>query len=223
MAMTRRSVLRLFLGMGGAVLGLGAAGLLWLQRKVDPGTPLAYPLQGTAEAAGRPLPPTPACDDGDADPTESAIQGPYYTPNTPERTVLREPGIVGAPLLLTGRVLTPECRPIAGAVLDFWSCDGKGVYDNQGYKLRGHQRTDPSGAYRLETVKPVSYEERGLLRTPHIHVKVQGRATRLLTTQLFFPGEPLNHQDGLFNDSLLIELTRSGDGSLTGQFDFVLA
>jgi protocatechuate 3,4-dioxygenase beta subunit len=221
--MTRRSVLRLFLGMGGAVLGLGSAGLLWMHRKIDPGTPLAYPLSGAAEAAGRPLPLTPACDDGDADPTESVTAGPFYTPNTPERTVLREAGIVGTALVLTGRVLSPGCRPIAGALLDFWSCDGNGVYDTEGFRLRGHQRTDASGAYHLETVKPASYEQYGGRRTPHIHVKVQGRGTSLLTTQLFFPGEPLNGQDWLVRESLIMELTSAGDGSLAGRFDFVLA
>lgn len=125
--------------------------------------------------------------------------------------------------MLTGRVLAPDCRPLAGAVLDFWSCDGHGVYDTEGFKLRGHQRTDASGAYRLETVKPSGYRDHGIQRAPHIHVKVQGRGTRLLTTQLFFPGESLNPQDYLFRDSLMIDLARSGDGSLRGRFDFVLA
>jgi protocatechuate 3,4-dioxygenase beta subunit len=222
MAMTRRSVLRLFLGLGGTIVGAGAASLVWFQRKLDPRTPIEGPLPGVAWASGT-LPPTPACDDGDADPTEGAAEGPFYRPNTPERKVLREAGIPGTPLVLTGRVLAPDCRPLAGAVLDFWSCDGRGVYDTEGFKLRGHQLTDASGAYRLETVKPSDYRQNGLHRTPHIHVKVQGRGTRLLTTQLFFPGEPLNDQDYLVRDSLLIDLARSGGGSLTGRFDFVLA
>jgi protocatechuate 3,4-dioxygenase beta subunit len=206
MAMTRRNMLHLFLGLGGAAIGVGTAGL------VRP--------QGRSE----PLPPTPGCEDGDAEPTEHVTAGPFYTPNSPERTVLREPGIVGAPLVLTGRVLSPGCRPLAGAVLDFWSCDGNGVYDTEGFRLRGHQRTDASGAYRLETVKPSSYVERGMRRTPHIHVRVQGRGTGLLTTQIFFPGEPLNAQDWLFEESLLMTLAGSSrDGSLAGRFDFVLA
>ncbi len=225
MPMTRRSALRLLLGLGGAVLGVGAAGLVWLQRKLDPGTEIDYalpPLPARAAATG-PLPLTPVCDDGDADPTEGSIEGPFYTPNTPERSVLREAGIAGTPLVLTGRVLAPDCRPLAGAVLDFWSCDGNGVYDNEGFKLRGHQFTDSSGAYRLETVKPSDYKQYGIHRTPHIHVKVQGRGTRLLTTQLFFPGEPLNAGDYLVKESLIIDLAQSGDGSLVGRFDFVLA
>ena len=224
MPLTRRNALRLILGLGGTVLASGAAGLVWIQRKFDPRTPIDYPRPSSPRKAAAPgsLSPTPACDDGDAEPTDSSVEGPFYAPNTPERRVLREPGIPGTPLLLTGRVLTQDCRPVAGAVLDFWSCDGAGVYDNEGFKLRGHQFTDASGGYRLETVKPSDYKQYGLHRTPHIHVKVQGPGSRLLTTQLFFPGEPLNDQDYLVRDSLVIDLARSGDGSLTGRFDFVL-
>ena len=101
--------------------------------------------------------------------------------------------------------------------------DGNGVYDNEGFRLRGHQYTDAAGAFRLETVKPADYRQYGIHRTPHIHVKVQGRNTALLTTQLFFPGEPLNARDWLFKESLLMDVAKSGSGSLAGRFDFVLA
>lgn len=73
-----------------------------------------------------------------------------------------------------------------------WSCDGNGVYDNTGFRLRGHQFTGADGSFAFETVKPRDYRDFGIHRTPHFHVKVQGRETPLLTTQLFFPGEKLN-------------------------------
>lgn len=222
MAISRRKVLKILAGAGAAVVGGGAAGLAWLNHKLNPKTPVSYPL---AERTGtvRLLPPTPPCDDGDDDPTPAVTEGPFYTPNTPERTMLREAGVVGVPLIVEGRVLTTDCRPVAGAVLDFWSCDGNGVYDNEGFRLRGHQFTDASGAFRLETVKPGSYKQYGFRRTPHIHVKVQGRDTALLTTQLFFPGESLNDGDLLVKESLIMEVAKSGDGSLRAKFDFVLA
>ena len=156
-------------------------------------------------------------------PRRRPARGPFYIPNTPERTVVREPGVVGTPLVLTGRVLSPDCRPLAGVVLDFWNCDDNSDYGTQGFKLRGHQFTDEKGTYRLETVKPADYEAGGGRRTPHIHVKLQGRGTRLLTTQIFFPGEPLNSQDWLFRETLTMELGSSGDGTLRGRFNFVLA
>jgi protocatechuate 3,4-dioxygenase beta subunit len=209
------------LGSGATVLGGGVAGLAWLDHKLNPKTPVHYPPRPVR--AARPLPPTPACADGDEEPTKSSIEGPFYTPNTPERTVLREADTVGTPLVLEGRVLSPDCAPIAGAVLDFWSCDGRGLYDNEGFKLRGHQFTDAAGVYRVETVKPSDYKQYGIHRTPHVHVKVQGPRTDLLTTQLFFPGEPLNAGDALFQESLLLNVVKSGDGALLGRFDFILA
>jgi hypothetical protein len=53
-------------------------------------------------------------------------------------------------------------------------------------------------------------------------VKLQGPGTSLLTTQLYFPGESLNEQDGLFSESLLMRVEESPDGSLRAMFDFVL-
>jgi protocatechuate 3,4-dioxygenase beta subunit len=222
MARSRRKFVKALLGGGAALLGGGAAAWVWLDRKVNPKTPPAYAFPETATAP--PLPLTPACDDGDHhDVTEANIEGPFYTPDTPWRTNLREADTVGTPLVIEGRVLTPACVPIAGAVLDFWSCDGKGVYDNKGYRLRGHQFTDEEGRFRVETVKPSDYEQFMVHRTPHVHVKVQGRETALLTTQLYFPNEPLNEQDLAIKESLIMEVEEHADGTLLGRFDFVLA
>jgi len=58
-------------------------------------------------------------------------------------------------------------------------------------------------------------------RTPHLHVKVQPKGGRVLTTQLYFPGEPGNRRDGLFRRELLIR-TSKNEGVLAGRFDFVL-
>jgi protocatechuate 3,4-dioxygenase beta subunit len=58
-------------------------------------------------------------------------------------------------------------------------------------------------------------------RTRHYHVKVQAPRNRLLTTQLYFPNEPANLRDGLFQRELLMRVADSGD-SPDGRFDFVL-
>jgi protocatechuate 3,4-dioxygenase beta subunit len=52
-------------------------------------------------------------------------------------------------------------------------------------------------------------------------VKVQGGGSRLLTTQLYFPDEPANARDGLFNRALLMKVAQAGD-ALAARFDFVL-
>ena len=149
--------------------------------------------------------------------TPAQTEGPYYTPNTPKRTSLIEPGMTGvrvlAPLgrrLVTGYVLTPDCQPIAHAWLDFWQADDKGQYDNAGYRLRGHQFTDAQGRYTLETIFPGEYPG----RTQHIHVKIQAPNGPILTTQIYFPNEPGNARDSIFDPALLADMHDTDTGKV---------
>jgi protocatechuate 3,4-dioxygenase beta subunit len=162
------------------------------------------------------LQPTPACADTD-DATPRQTEGPYYKRRSPERTSLREPGVTGTNLVLTGYVLSRRCQPVAGALLDFWQADDQGQYDNAGYRCRGHQFTDEAGRYRLETIVPGLYPG----RTRHFHVKVQAPNRPILTTQLYFPGEPRNARDGIFNPALLMAIQDAADGKVA-RFNFVL-
>jgi protocatechuate 3,4-dioxygenase beta subunit len=161
------------------------------------------------------LPPTPACDDGD--PTPAQTEGPFFKPDSPARTSLRGAGVVGAPLDLSGRVLLTDCEPAAGALLDFWQADGDGVYDNESFRLRGHQFADGAGRFELATVVPGPYPG----RTAHIHVMVQPEGGSILTTQLYFPREPGNEADPLFDERLLLDVSEKGDRG-EARFDFVL-
>ena len=178
----------------------------------------AAPTATTSAAAGGTLAPTPACDDGD-DPTPAQTEGPYFTPNSPQRASLLEAGVGGQRLVVAGTVLTTDCRPVQRALLDFWQADDAGEYDNQGYRLRGHQFSDADGGLRLETVVPGRYTG----RTRHIHVKVQAPDGPVLTTQLYFPGEPANDRDGIFSPELLLGDVRDVGGARQGSFTFVLA
>jgi protocatechuate 3,4-dioxygenase beta subunit len=172
--------------------------------------------QGPVRAQGASLQATPACVDP-ADPTPRQTEGPYFRPASPRRTSLVEAGMPGTRLVLEGRVLSTGCQPIAGALLDFWQADDRGEYDNRGYRLRGHQFADDQGRYRLETIVPGLYPG----RTRHIHVKVQAPGQRVLTTQLYFPGESANAGDGIFRPQLLMRVEAGSDGR-HGTFDFVL-
>ena len=179
-----------------------------------PGSP-AGPTT-TAGAAGT-LAPTPACDDGD-DPTLAQTEGPYFTPDSPQRASLLEAGMDGRRLVVAGTVLTTDCRPVRRALLDFWQADDAGQYDNQGYRLRGHQFSDAEGGWRLETVVPGLYTG----RTRHIHVMVQAPDGPVLTTQLYFPGEPANDRDGIFRPELLLAAGRDRGDTRQASFTFVL-
>jgi protocatechuate 3,4-dioxygenase beta subunit len=175
------------------------------------------PAPATTAASGGTLAPTPACDDGD-DPTPAQTEGPYFTPDSPHRASLLEPGLGGRRLVVTGTVLTTGCRPVVLALLDFWQADDAGRYDNQGYRLRGHQFSDVDGSWRLDTIVPGLYTG----RTRHIHVKVQAPDGPVLTTQLYFPGEPENDRDGLFSPALLLSGVHDTAGTRRGSFTFVL-
>ncbi|MDX1374663.1 MAG: intradiol ring-cleavage dioxygenase [Burkholderiales bacterium] len=186
------------------------------------GAALGMPLVAWRQAAGQGLRPTPACgpsaDSAQATPRQTA--GPFYTPDSPRRASLLEPGEDAARLLLAGRVLTTDCRAVPGALLDVWHCDAAGRYDNDGYRYRGHLFADASGAWRLETIVPGSYPG----RTRHIHVRVQAPGARALVTQLYFPGEPGNAADFLWRPELEIALGAHAAGTpQPGRFDFVLA
>jgi protocatechuate 3,4-dioxygenase beta subunit len=161
--------------------------------------------------------PTPGCQDGH-EPTIPETAGPYFKPQSPLRSDLREPGIIGRPVELFGQVLTRACRPLAGALVDLWHANDQGEYDNKGFRLRGHIFTDSEGRYAFHTILPGLYPG----RTRHFHVKVQPAGGALLTTQFYFPHEERNRTDGLFRSELVMKVADRED-SLLAQFDVVLA
>ena len=174
--------------------------------------------QSTEPTAAPLLAPTPECDDDDLAATLPQTAGPFYTPESPERRSLLEPGMPGTRLVVTGYVYSTECQPIPGALLDFWQADDAGVYDNEGYRLRGHQFADEDGGFTLETIIPGLYPG----RTRHIHVMAQAPNQPVLTTQLYFPDEPANTSDGIFNPALVMDIQDADDGE-AAFFTFVLA
>ena len=201
---TRRRILAGLAGGATAALPSTAYSML-----LGYGPPKALPDRGLG------LAPPLACTPG----TRPQTAGPFYTPSTPRRSDLREPGGDGEPLVFEGLVLTPDCRPVPGAVIDIWHSDEHGRYDNRGFRYRGHQFTDAAGAFRFLTVRPGVYTG----RTPHIHVKAQGERTRPLTTQVYFPNlADRNARDGIYRDDLLLRLDRTAAGVWRARFDFVL-
>ncbi len=168
------------------------------------------------QVAAQAPPPPPGCTTG-ARPTPSQTEGPFYKAGSPQRTSLLEPGTAGTKLTLSGFVFSTDCRPVARVRLDFWQADDKGQYDNAGYRLRGHLFTDDSGRYSLETILPGLYPG----RTRHIHVKVQAPNRPVLTTQLYFPGEPRNQTDGIFDQTLIVTMRDAATGK-AATFNFIV-
>jgi protocatechuate 3,4-dioxygenase beta subunit len=142
--------------------------------------------------------------------TQSQTEGPYYKSDTPERNSLLEEGMEGTRLILVGYVLDQNCNPLPNAWLDFWQADASGEYDNDGYRLRGHQFTDSQGRYHLETILPGLYSSRPI---EHIHVKVRPEGGEEVTSQLYFPTRAV--------EGLTVSLEDKGDYML-GYFNFVV-
>jgi protocatechuate 3,4-dioxygenase beta subunit len=174
------------------------------------------PQPAGAPTLAQAAPAAPSCT-SPATPTPAMTEGPFFKAGSPERVSLLDTGITGTKLLLTGYVLTPDCKPVARALLDFWQANASGQYDNSGYTLRGHQFTDANGRYQLTTIVPGLYPG----RTEHIHVKVQAPNGPVLTTQLFFPGVQRNQSDSIFDPKLLMTIQDSGDGQVA-RYDFVV-
>jgi protocatechuate 3,4-dioxygenase beta subunit len=207
--LTRRNVQKLALALPApllvAALSDRSAGIVLAQSTVATSTPV--------------LAPTPACaDDDDLEATVPQTEGPFYTPDTPQRQSLLEPGMAGTKLVVSGYVYDTACQPIPGALLDFWQADDAGVYDNTGYRLRGHQFADDEGRFVLETIVPGLYTG----RTRHIHVKAQASNQPVLTTQLYFPDEPANASDRIFDPALVMDVEDAADSEV-GFFTFVLS
>ena len=192
---SRRLILKRAIAVGGVALGAQHA----------------TPLFAQTIAA-----PTPECRDGD-DPTEPAIEGPFFKPRSPVRADLVEPATRGRIYQLEGLVLTRHCRPVAGVLLDLWHADENGDYDDSGFRYRGHLFSDAQGRYRFRTILPGLYPG----RTRHYHLKVQAPRQGILTTQLYFPNEPRNRIDEFFSPQLLMHISQSS-ALTSARFDFIL-
>jgi protocatechuate 3,4-dioxygenase beta subunit len=119
----------------------------------------------------------------------------------------------GQRIIVHGRVLETDGRPVPGTLIEIWQANAGGRYrharDNWPSPLDpnftgiGRTMTDEDGRYRFITIKPGAYPWKNhdnAWRPAHIHFSLFGRAfTQRLVTQMYFPGDPLFFQDPIFN------------------------
>ncbi len=175
----------------------------------------AVRINALAQADGE-LPLTLSCEDGD-DLTPKQEAGPFFRPNSPLNRDLYPDAAGGERITVAGFVFDDRCRPLAGSLVEIWHADDNGDYDSVGFRLRGHQYSDAQGRWWFNTIVPALYPG----RTRHFHFKVQRPGGRVLTTQLYFPGESRNDRDRLFQEALLLNMKQTSDGRF-GLFDFVI-
>ncbi len=139
---------------------------------------------------------------------ESAI-GPFDSDLT--RQHAGDP--LGERIIVSGRVLGQDGKPLRGQLVEIWQANACGRYahvvDTHGAPLDpnfsggGRCLTDDDGWYRFTTVKPGAYpwgNHHNAWRPNHIHFSLFGRAfTERLVTQMYFPGDPLFAHDPIFN------------------------
>jgi protocatechuate 3,4-dioxygenase beta subunit len=120
---------------------------------------------------------------------------------------------LGERIVVTGRVLDTDGRPIRNALVEVWQANAAGRYHHDvdvhdapldpNFSGAGRCLTDDDGRYRFTTIKPGAYPWRNhenAWRPAHIHFSLFGRAfDQRLVTQMYFPGDPLFPYDPILN------------------------
>jgi protocatechuate 3,4-dioxygenase beta subunit len=119
----------------------------------------------------------------------------------------------GQRIVVHGRVLDGDGRPVPHTLVEVWQTNAAGRYrharDNWAAPLdpnftgAGRVLTDADGRYRFLTIKPGIYpwgNHYNAWRPAHIHFSLFGRAfTQRLVTQMYFPDDPMFDHDPIFN------------------------
>jgi protocatechuate 3,4-dioxygenase, beta subunit len=120
---------------------------------------------------------------------------------------------LGERIIVSGRVLDSDGRPVPDTLIEIWQANASGRYAHHvddhpapldpNFTGAGRCVTDSLGRYRFVTIKPGSYPWRNhhnAWRPAHIHFSLFGRAfTQRLVTQMYFPADPLFALDPIFN------------------------
>ena len=154
---------------------------------------------------------------------------------------------LGERIIVTGRLVDEDGKPVPQALIEIWQANAAGRYRHDvdrhpapldpNFTGAGRTLTDGEGAYRFVTIKPGAYPWRNhpnAWRPAHIHFSLFGRAfTQRLVTQMYFPGDPLFEFDPIFHsvrDAKARELlvarfdlgTTEPEWALAYRFDIVL-
>lgn len=170
--------------------------------------------------------------------SKGTIEGPYYVPGSPAHET---PGTLpmrddepGTPLLFQGQVTSVDGAPLDGARIEIWQADDLGFYSQFApslpeWNLRGTVIADGQGNFQVNTIQPAPYQiptdgACGQLiasagwhawRPAHLHLKVSAPGHQLITTQLYFPGDPHNADDiaSAVKPELMLDVQERGNGA----------
>jgi protocatechuate 3,4-dioxygenase, beta subunit len=146
------------------------------------------------------------------------LDGPVFgedvlAPSDNDLTRQHEGEPLGERILVHGRVVDEDGRPLRGALVEVWQANAAGRYRHEvdrhpapldpNFSGAGRCLTDDEGRYGFTTIKPGAYpwgNHPNAWRPAHIHFSLFGRAfEQRLVTQMYFPGDPLFEYDPIFN------------------------
>jgi protocatechuate 3,4-dioxygenase beta subunit len=184
--------------------------------------------------------------------TESELTGPAFGDHPiaeldADLTRQHEGEPLGERIIVTGRVLGDDGRPVPNTLVEAWQANAAGRYRHArdqhpapldpNFSGAGCCLTDAEGRFRFVTVKPGAYpwgNHENAWRPAHIHFSVFGRAfPERLVTQMYFPGDPLFEFDPIYQSvrdpkararlvSSFDLATTVPEWALAYRFDFVL-
>ena len=120
---------------------------------------------------------------------------------------------LGEKIILAGRLIDEDGRPVRRSLIEIWQANASGRYHHPSdthdapldpnFTGMGRTRTDDEGNYRFVTIKPGAYpwgNHANAWRPQHVHFSLLGNApVQRLVTQMYFPGDPLQALDPIFN------------------------
>ena len=152
--------------------------------------------------------------------SENTVLGPFHIEGAPELEMGANICLdgKGEPMLVHGRILDTDGKPLRGATVDVWQANDEGFYDVQqkgiqpDFNLRGKFTTGPDGRYRFKAVKPRFYPipddgpvgqlldklGRHPYRPAHFHYIISKEGYDPLTTHIFDPDDPYISSDAVF-------------------------
>jgi protocatechuate 3,4-dioxygenase beta subunit len=176
--------------------------------------------------------------------SESTVLGPFHVADAPELPMGANICLdhKGEDMIIHGRILDTEGKPVSGAMLDVWQANDEGFYDVQqkgiqpDFNLRGRFVTGDDGRYSFRAVKPKFYPIpddgpvgkllRALGRHPyrpaHLHFILSAAGFETLTTHIFDPHDPYINSDAVFGvkESLLADFRSVEDAARAKELEF---
>ena len=177
--------------------------------------------------------------------SENTVLGPFHVQGTPEYEMGTNICLdgKGEDMVVRGRVLDVDGKPISGVKIDVWQANDEGFYDVQqkgiqpDYNLRGVFRTGDDGAYWFKAVRPKHYsipadgpvgallEDLGRhpFRPAHLHYIISKDGYDEVTTHIFDPDDPYINNDSVFGvkESLIASFEKIEDPAKLSEMGFV--